>query len=131
MCIRDSVVNGFNQGWIYNWVKNNWKTSGKEPVKNKEIWQALYEITKIHKVKFVKVKGHSDNALSYTHLLVTASGVGVLLLLVFWVLVYILMLKYIEKVDKINQALKEMCIRDRNRRYYSNNKIWLYKFDQI
>ncbi len=55
------VVNGFNQGWIYNWVKNNWKTSGKEPVKNKEIWQELYDLTKIHKVKFIKVKGHSDN----------------------------------------------------------------------
>ena len=55
------VVNGFNQGWIYNWVKNNWKTSGKEPVKNKEIWQELYNLTKIHKVKFIKVKGHSDN----------------------------------------------------------------------
>ena len=55
------VVNGFNQGWIYNWVKNNWKTSGKEPVKNKEIWQELYELTKLHKVKFIKVKGHSDN----------------------------------------------------------------------
>lgn len=40
--------------------------------------------------------------------LATASGVRVLLLLVFWVFVYILMLKYIEKVDKINQALKEI-----------------------
>ena len=55
------VVNAFNQGWIYNWMKNNWKTSGKEPVKNKEIWQELYALTKIHKVKFIKVKGHSDN----------------------------------------------------------------------
>lgn len=40
--------------------------------------------------------------------LATASGVAVLLLLVFWAWVYILMLKYIEKVDKINQALKEI-----------------------
>ena len=55
------VVNAFLQGWIYNWVKNNWKTSGKEPVKNKEIWQELYNLTKIHKVNFIKVKGHSDN----------------------------------------------------------------------
>ncbi len=55
------VVNAFNQGWIYNWIKNNWKTSGKEPVKNQEIWQELYSLTKIHKVKFIKVKGHSDN----------------------------------------------------------------------
>ena len=55
------VVNAFNQGWIFNWIKNNWMTSGKEPVKNKEIWQELYELTKKHKVKFIKVKGHSDN----------------------------------------------------------------------
>ena len=55
------VVNAFEKGWIYNWVKNNWKTAGKEPVKNQEIWQQLYDLTKIHKVKFNKVKGHSDN----------------------------------------------------------------------
>lgn len=55
------VVNSFEQGWIYNWVKNNWRTAGKDPVKNKEIWQELYELTKTHKVKFHKVKGHSDN----------------------------------------------------------------------
>ena len=28
------VVNAFNQGWIYNWRKNNWKTANKEPVNN-------------------------------------------------------------------------------------------------
>lgn len=55
------VVNAFAQGWIYNWAKNNWKTAGKEPVKNKEIWQELYALTKTHKVNFIKVKGHSDN----------------------------------------------------------------------
>lgn len=55
------VVNAFNNGWIYNWIKNNWKTSGKEPVKNKELWQELYDLTKKHKVEFIKVKGHSDN----------------------------------------------------------------------
>lgn len=55
------VVNAFNQGWIYNWIRNNWKTSGKESVKNKELWQELYMLTKKHKVKFIKVKGHSDN----------------------------------------------------------------------
>ena len=55
------VVNCFNNGWIYNWIKNNWKTASKEPVKNKELWQELYNLTKIHKVKFIKVKGHSDD----------------------------------------------------------------------
>ena len=55
------VVNAFNNGWIYSWIKNNWKTSSKEPVKNKELWQELYDLTRIHKVTFMKVKGHSDN----------------------------------------------------------------------
>jgi len=55
------LVNGFSQGWIYNWKKNNWKTASKEPVKNKEIWEEIYNLTQIHKVKFIKVKGHADN----------------------------------------------------------------------
>ena len=55
------VVNAFLQNWIGNWLKNNWKTSSKEPVKNQELWKQLYELTKTHQVKFIKVKGHSDN----------------------------------------------------------------------
>ncbi len=55
------VVNAFNQKWIYSWMKNGWKNSSKEPVKNKELWQELYELTKVHDVNFIKVKGHSDN----------------------------------------------------------------------
>lgn len=55
------VVNAFNQKWIYGWMKNGWKNASKEPVKNKELWEELYELTKIHEVTFIKVKGHSDN----------------------------------------------------------------------
>lgn len=55
------VVNAFNQKWIYGWLKNGWKNASKEPVKNKELWQELYDLTKIHEVEFIKVKGHSDN----------------------------------------------------------------------
>ena len=58
------VVNCFNQGWIYNWKKNNWKTSTKGPVKNKELWEELYTLVKKYNVEFVKVKGHSDNELN-------------------------------------------------------------------
>ena len=56
-----AVIEAFQQGWMDNWVKNNWKTAGKSPVKNQELWQDLYDLTKIHKVTFHKVKGHSDN----------------------------------------------------------------------
>lgn len=55
------VVNAFNQKWIYGWLKNGWKNASKEPVKNKELWQELYNLTKIHDVEFIKVKGHADN----------------------------------------------------------------------
>lgn len=55
------VVNAFIQKWIYGWMKKNWKTAGGEPVKNKELWQELYGLTKVHDVTFNKVKGHSDN----------------------------------------------------------------------
>ena len=55
------VVNAFLQKWIYGWIKNNWKTAGNDPVKNKELWQELYVLTKIHDVTFHKVKGHADN----------------------------------------------------------------------
>ena len=55
------VVNGYNNGWIYNWKKNNWKNSNKEPVKNKELWMELDELVIKFKPKFIKVKGHSDN----------------------------------------------------------------------
>ena len=55
------VVNAFKQGWIYNWIKKGWKTASGENVKNKELWQELYELTQKHKVEFIKVKGHSDN----------------------------------------------------------------------
>ena len=55
------TVNAFKQGWIYNWMKNGWKTSNGSAVKNKELWQELYELTKTHEVEFIKVKGHADN----------------------------------------------------------------------
>ncbi|WP_027626185.1 ribonuclease HI [Clostridium lundense] len=55
------VVNAINNKWIDSWLKNGWRTSSKEPVKNKELWESLIEVLKVHKVKFIKVKGHSDN----------------------------------------------------------------------
>lgn len=59
------VVNAFNQKWIENWITSGWKTSGRKPVQNKELWiQLLSLIKKQTRVEFVKVKGHSDNELN-------------------------------------------------------------------
>ena len=55
------VVNAFLQNWIGTWFKNDWKTYNRRPVKNKKLWEELYELTKRHKVSFFKVDGHSYN----------------------------------------------------------------------
>ena len=41
------VVNAFLQNWILGWIKNGWKNSNKEDVKNKELWQELISLRKV------------------------------------------------------------------------------------
>lgn len=55
------VVNAFNNDWISGWQQNNWRNSKKDPVANRELWEELIELTKIHKVTFNKVKGHAGD----------------------------------------------------------------------
>lgn len=55
------VVNAFNQKWIDTWINNGWRTSRRKPVQNRDLWMQLLSLTQKHKVKFIKVKGHSDN----------------------------------------------------------------------
>ena len=50
--------------WIHKWKKNNWQTSKKEPVKNKELWIQLYELTNQFEIKWIWVKAHAGNALN-------------------------------------------------------------------
>jgi ribonuclease HI len=47
--------------WYLGWVKNKWRNSKKEEVKNKELIQELYNLCQQHEVTWVKVKGHSGN----------------------------------------------------------------------
>ncbi len=54
------VVEAFNQGWIDSWVTSGWKTASKKEVKNIDLWQKLLGFIAVHKVSFIKVKGHSD-----------------------------------------------------------------------
>lgn len=54
----------FEEKWIDRWVINDWKTSSKKPVENKDLWMELIALTNTHNVSFIKVKGHSDNALN-------------------------------------------------------------------
>ena len=55
------VCNAFLQNWIPNWIQNNWKTSNKKMVANKELWLELIALCGYHNVTWHKVKGHADN----------------------------------------------------------------------
>ncbi len=55
------TVNAFNNGWIYGWEKDGWKKADNKQVLNTDLWQRLLALTRTHRVKFVKVKGHADN----------------------------------------------------------------------
>ena len=50
--------------WINKWIKNNWQTSKKEDVKNKDLWLELYNLNNSLNIKWNWIKAHSGNALN-------------------------------------------------------------------
>ncbi len=50
--------------WIASWKKNGWRTAGRKPVKNAELWQKLDAIAARHKIEWHWVKGHGDDTLN-------------------------------------------------------------------
>ena len=50
--------------WIHKWIKNNWQTSKKEPVKNKELWIQLYDLNNNFEINWIWVKAHAGNTLN-------------------------------------------------------------------
>ena len=55
------LVNAFRQHWLDNWQKRNWLKSNKKPVENQDLWKQLLEYDGIHRIRWIKVKGHADN----------------------------------------------------------------------
>ena len=55
------VINAFNKHWMYNWVRNGWKTRDGKPVKNQDLWERLLRAKEGHQLTFVWVRGHSGN----------------------------------------------------------------------
>lgn len=57
-------VDPFLKNWINGWIARGWRTASKDEVKNVDLWKILLDLTAIHNVTFVKVKGHADNELN-------------------------------------------------------------------
>jgi len=47
--------------WLPNWQRNGWITASKKPVKNKDLWQKLYDATQRHTITWKWTKGHAGN----------------------------------------------------------------------
>lgn len=54
--VRDGITK-----WMFNWKRNDWRTSDKKPVKNAELWQALDAASKRHDISWHWVKGHAGH----------------------------------------------------------------------
>lgn len=55
------VKNGVT-AWIHGWKRNGWKTSGRKPVKNVDLWQRLDTAQARHSVTWKWIKGHAGHA---------------------------------------------------------------------
>lgn len=55
--LRDGITK-----WMHGWKRNGWRTQGKQPVKNEDLWRRLDEVVSAHTVKWHWVKGHAGDA---------------------------------------------------------------------
>jgi len=55
------VQKGISQ-WIDSWRARNWRTSGKKPVKNEDLWRLLDHLTQQHEIEWCWVRGHSGHS---------------------------------------------------------------------
>ncbi len=53
------VVDAVEKRWLEGWQRKGWKTAGKQPVKNVDLWQRFLKAREPHEVEFRWVKGHA------------------------------------------------------------------------
>lgn len=56
------LKNAFTAGWLRNWQRNGWRTAGKQPVKNKDLWLRLLTLSGEHTLSWSWTKGHAGHA---------------------------------------------------------------------
>ncbi len=57
------LKNGITQ-WLKGWIQKGWKLSSGDPVKNKDLWQALDTEVARHEITWHWVKAHANNELN-------------------------------------------------------------------
>jgi ribonuclease HI len=59
-----NYLKGGITSWIATWKRNGWRTVGKKPVKNVELWQKLDAAAARHNVEWCWVKGHAEDVMN-------------------------------------------------------------------
>jgi len=54
--LRDGITK-----WINEWKRRGWRTAGKQPVKNIDLWQRLDAAAARHTVSWIWVRGHAGH----------------------------------------------------------------------
>ncbi len=47
--------------WIHSWKRRGWKTAGKDPVKNEDLWRRLDALASRHRLEWRWVRGHNGH----------------------------------------------------------------------
>ena len=47
--------------WIHGWKRRGWKTAGKDPVKNEDLWRELDRLAAQHEIEWIWVRGHAGH----------------------------------------------------------------------
>lgn len=55
------LVKGMNE-WLAGWIRKGWVNSKKEPVLNRDLWERLDSLAKIHDIEWRWIKGHAGHA---------------------------------------------------------------------
>ncbi len=50
--------------WIHAWERKSWKTSANKPVKNKDLWSALWELARERPITWAWVEGHAGDEMN-------------------------------------------------------------------
>lgn len=51
------VVKAWEQGWLKNWIRTDFKGGKKNP----DLWKEFHALSQLHRIRFKWVKGHADN----------------------------------------------------------------------
>lgn len=50
--------------WIAGWKRKGWRTTGRKPVKNEDLWRQLDESAGRHRIQWHWLKGHAGHPLN-------------------------------------------------------------------